>query len=183
MHFNTSHAGFRFWKVNSRKFYAVPADDLIAPVRRRKRPRHQRSWSPSPQQSECGCGEVLEELKVEIKEDLEQLKGKCDKIFQLTTDLKIPLGLKQLLVDSLQCRICHRSPMQPPIVMGKCCKSIIGCESCINQWYSGDDVLTKSCPNCRATCGYAETMRLHGIDDLFVGLRDLVNEDEGTHSN
>ena len=74
----TTHAGFRLWKVNSRKFYAVPADDLIAPVRKRNRLRHQWSWSPSPQHSECGCGEVLEEIKVEMKEDLEQKKISTD---------------------------------------------------------------------------------------------------------
>ena len=175
-----TYAGFRFWKVNSRKFYAVPADDLITLVRKRKRLRHQRSWSPSPLHSGCGCGDVLEEMKAEMKEDMEQLKGKCGKIFQLTADLKIPLGLMQLLLDSLKCRICHQSPMEPPIVMGKCCKSIIGCEACTNQWYSGDEALTKSCPNCRAARGYAETVRLHGIDDVLVGLLELVDEDEVT---
>ena len=121
-----TYAGFRIWKVNSRKFYAVPADDLIAPVRKRKHLRHQQSRSPSPLHSGCGCGDVFEEMKAEIKEDMEQLKEKCDKIFQLSADLKIPLGLKQLPLDSLKCWICHHSPMEPPIVMEKCCKSIIG---------------------------------------------------------
>ena len=71
--------------------------------------------------------------------------------------------------------------MEPPIVIGKCCKSIIGCEACTNQWYSGDEVLTISCPTCRAIRGYAETVRLHSIDNLLVAFQDLVDEDERTH--
>ena len=32
-------AGMKFWKVNSRKFYAVPNEDLLAPVRKKSRER------------------------------------------------------------------------------------------------------------------------------------------------
>lgn len=160
-------------------FYAVPGDDLFAPVRK-KRLRHDRSFSPSPPHSECCCANVVEELKQEVKEDMELLKGNCEKIFGQISGLKMPIGLKQLFQDSLRCCICHQSPMEPPIVMAKCCKSIIGCEACTNEWYSGEEALTKSCPNCRADRGYAETMQLHGMDDLLRGLRDLLNEDEDT---
>ena len=67
--------------------------------------------------------------------------------------------------------------MQPPIVFAKCCKTIIGCDMCINQWYNGDDALTKICPHCRVDRGYTETVRLHGLDDMLKGLQELLSED------
>ena len=33
----------------------------------------------------------------------------------------------------------------------KCCKIILGCETCVNSWYSGDDVLSRSAPHVEAT--------------------------------
>ena len=60
-----------------------------------------------------------------------------------------------------------------PILLAKCCKSIIGCEECVNRWYSGPDALTKSCPRCRSERGYNETMRVLGLDDLLTGLKRL----------
>ncbi len=163
------HAGFRFWKVNSRKFYAVPEESLFAPAKRRRQ-RRRRDSSPSPPPAsavQCSCQDALDELKEEMRGGLQDLKAGFDKIFKLTSDLNVPLGLKSLLSDTLKCRICHRAPMEPPIVTSKC---------------SGEDALTKKCPNCRADRGYAETFRLHGLEDLMTGLCELL-ADEGTADN
>ena len=40
----------------------------------------------------------------------------------------------------------------------------------MDQWYAGDDGLSKSCPNCRADRGYAETFCLLGVDELVNGI-------------
>ena len=55
-----------------------------------------------------------------------------------------------------------------PVVMAKCCHSIIGCEVCVNAWFSGPEALTKSCPRCSSERGYNETMRLMGLDHLLL---------------
>ena len=50
-------------------------------------------------------------------------------------------------MDAFTCKICKDSPIEPPIILYKCCKTIIGCESCINFWYSGEageDATTKN---------------------------------------
>lgn len=66
----------------------------------------------------------------DIKDDIEELKS-------LTTDstTNLPLGLQNEICGSFKCTICHTLPIKPPIIVAKCCKSIIGCEDCINKWY------------------------------------------------
>ena len=86
----------------------------------------------------------------------------------------MPLGLRGLLQDTLKYKICHIPPMRPPIILAKCCQSILGCESCVNWWYEGTDALSKLCPGCQGERDYAETIQLHGLDDLLSGIRDII---------
>ena len=46
--------------------------------------------------------------------------------------------------------------------MSKCCKSILGCERCVNGWFEGPEALLKTCPACNTECGYSETLMLKG---------------------
>lgn len=114
----------------------------------------------------------------ELKEDvLAAIKASNDTILQLTKDSKIPLGLKHLLADAFKCHIC-RSCIQSPLVLAKCCKTVIGCESCVNSWYSGPDALSKTCPRCRAEKGFCETMRILGLDELVAGVKRILGGDD-----
>ena len=47
---------------------------------------------------------------------------------------------------------------------------------CVNQWYEGTDGLLKSCPLCRADRGYADTMRLHGLDEVFTLVAESLQQ-------
>ena len=84
-------------------------------------------------------------------------------------------GLKLLLTDALKCKICLDSPAKPPLILAKCCKSILGCQQCVNGWYK-DGGLTKSCPACRSPRGLSETMVLLGLDELAEGVRDVLQQ-------
>ena len=95
----------------------------------------------------------------------------------VTKNSKLPLGLKKTLTDCLKCTICA-GPMKPPVIVTKCCKSLLGCEPCVNSWYSGQDALTKTCPKCRSARGYNETMILHGLDPLLQMHNKLEGDDE-----
>ena len=167
--------GLKFWKASARKFYVVPEEDLqqvIQPSEERaaKRPRmtlESAVASPSTTPS------ALEQLRL----DVATIKDNTNMMLTLTRDLKIPLSLKLLLNESFQCHIC-RHCMKPPIILSKCCKNIIGCEECVNRWYSGPDALTKYCPRCRCERGYNETMRVLGLDDLLTGVRSLSDDAE-----
>ena len=81
-----------------------------------------------------------------------------------------------LLQDAFICFIWREFPIKPLVIFSKCRRSIIGCEHYINRWYSGEDVTTKMCPKCRAERGYAETVRVTGLDEFLEGVHKLMNE-------
>ena len=72
----------------------------------------------------------------------------------------------------------HMLPVRPPVIVTKCCKVVLGCDSCVNDWFSGPDALTKSCPSCRAERGYNETMLLRGLDEFLTEIRKVIQTDD-----
>ena len=110
-----------------------------------------------------------------LNDEITGLKGMVSDVMKLTKDTKIPFGLKKVVGDSFKCKICHLAPIKPPVIMSKCCKTLLGCDSCVNRWFSGDDALTKVCPFCKSERGYNETMQLKGLDDFMIKMKEVVN--------
>ena len=155
----------KFWKVNSRKFFAVPEDDLLAPSRKRSKRK----------ESSSADSAYLEDSLDDIRHEVESIKSKMDKLFAVTKNMPVPPGLKSLLHDALKCKICHEVPVKPPIIFAKCCKSILGCQTCVDEWYA-DGGLSKTCPACRSPRGLSETMQILGLDELADGVRDILDD-------
>ena len=68
--------------------------------------------------------------------------------------------------------------MEPPVIFALCCKTIVGCQRCVDDWYTSAEreaVLSKSCPACRGDRGYSQTVRLN---NLLKGVQPLFAEDE-----
>ena len=141
----------------------------MAPVS--KKTRYAKKLIDLTESASCSCEETMSELKTE----LEDISGKIEQIFTLTKDSPVPIGLKKMLKDAFKCKICHITPLTPPVIMTKCCKTLIGCQECVDAWYATDP-LAKSCPACNAARGFVETLRLHGLDDLISGLQTLRDE-------
>ena len=95
-----------------------------------------------------------------MKEDISEIKNSIADIMSLSITSSIPIALRKIMTDTFQCNICHAVPIKPPVIITKCCKTILGRDNCVNRWYSGPEPLTKSCPSCRAIRGrgYNETM-------------------------
>ena len=121
----------------------------------------------------------MESQMTKMLEEMRDLKKVVTDSFTLTKECKIPLPLLRMMRDSFKCKICHNIPCKPPLIVSRCCKIIIGCESCINSWYSGPEALTKSCPCCRHERGYNETMTLRGLDDFLVHMQQLIATGSG----
>ena len=99
--------------------------------------------------------------KVEtLVSDVNIIKGQLELVFKVTKKSKIPLLLKQSMDATFLCKIC-RNVMTPPIIFTKCCRSLLGCMGCVNEWYSGPDALTKNFPNCSTERGCVETVRIY----------------------
>lgn len=99
---------------------------------------------------------------------MEEVQSTLTNIMAVTKDIRLPLGLKKVLQDSFKCCICcTQTPLRPPVIVTKFCKTVLGCSECANKWFSGPDALTKTCPKCRAERGYNETMVLRGLDTFL----------------
>ena len=48
---------------------------------------------------------------------------------------------------------------------------------CVDTWYSGPEIMTKTCPVCRAERGLNETMSLRGLTEFMEGIQKLYRSD------
>ena len=81
------------------------------------------------------------------------------------------------------CGICHSMPIRLPVIVTKCCKTILCCEQCVNSWYSGPEMLYKICPLCRAERSCNETMVLRWLDDFLTLVVKILQAEEGDESD
>ena len=103
-----------------------------------------------------------------------QMKGE---VFELTSVMQIPLGLRRLLYDTFRCSICRSTPMKAPITFARCCKTIIGCQVCVDTWYRGEEGQQRTRPNCREARAYVDTCKINGLDDFLRAIAPLLEDD------
>jgi len=53
----------------------------------------------------------------------------------------------------------------------------------VNTWYSGPEVMAKTCPMCRAERGCNKTMILRGLTDFMEGVKKLYENEDNTSSS
>lgn len=119
----------------------------------------------------------------EIKDDISDIVVAVRDLKELDKCSSIPIALKHLISDAFKCKICLKTPISGAPILSRCCKTLLGCESCVNQWYSGEDALTKSCPLCRAPRGYTETMMLRGMDEFLAGVANVMQPSDDSRSD
>ena len=168
-----------FWKVGSRKLYAVKEADL--------RGRKRMSTAANESTSSSDEGTILpftkykrtaEYVKItHISSELREVRSGLDKIFTLTSGMimSIPVGLRKVLYDTFRCSICQATPMVPPVIFAKCCKYILGCQQCVDTWYRGEQGQARSCPRCQSDRVFIETSRLNGLDDFLSAIAPLLD--------
>ena len=93
------------------------------------------------------------------REDVQALHEDMKCLFSIDRRMKIPIALYWKLADTFQCNIhvCRLAPITPPVIFARCCKSIVGCQGCV-EWYRGDTGMTKSCPLCGTERALPEAM-------------------------
>ena len=97
---------------------------------------------------------TIESKVDDMKEDMESIKKD---IWHLNETSMVPMTLQRIIRDTFQCKIC--------VMMSKCCKVIIGCETCVNWWYTGSEIPTKTCESVPLSVG---TARQWFLDDWIV---------------
>ena len=166
--------GLKFWKCGSRRIYAV------------REPETKRAITiPSDSSDDESDIPVVKRRKEGIDgiaRDIKALKSDVASLFEVSRRSRIPMGLKKMLIDTFRCTICQSTPMMPPIIFSKCCKSIIGCQECVDKWYCGSEGMGRSCPRCRAERGFTETCRVNGLTE-FLEMAEKILNDVGEDSD
>lgn len=171
--------GLKFWKAPNRKVFAVQEEELVRestalPSTSSGRKRRRVDYSPS----ELCVDEALVPLTEKVDtlvSDIDTIKGQLQQVFKVTKCTEVPLSLKQSIHSTFQCKIC-RSIMTPPVIFSKCCRLLLGCVACVDEWYAGPNGLMKNCPNCNLDRGYAEIVRMAGMDEFLDSIRPLYGD-------
>ena len=122
-------AGLMFWKNPHWKLYAVSKADLKNGDCKK---RALIIDSDEEEDAELRKKPRVEEKLSLVLEELSTIKDSLYEVTSLTKYTKIPLGLKRAIRDTFKCVICHRVPTVPPVIATKCCKTILGCSTCVN---------------------------------------------------
>lgn len=164
-------AGLTFWKCPRRKIYGILRNEIKDDTPRK---RSSRVFDSDDDFEPCSRKQKTDDKLEILLSDVGSIKDSLTDIFSLDENSHIPLGLKRVIRDTFKCAICHHVPIHPPIIVTKCCKTILGCEKCVNTWYSGPEMLSKTCPSCRADRGCNETMVLRGLDDFLTQMAKVL---------
>ena len=121
-------SGLKFWKCGSRHIYAIDMKKVITV-----------SSDSSSDESDFVPLTKRRDSIDQIANDVKTIKGDIASLFEISRMTKVPLGVKKMMIDTFRCTICQGTPMMPPVIFSKCCKNLIGCQQCVDQWYSGSE--------------------------------------------
>ena len=75
------------------------------------------------------------------------------------------------LLGAIYVRVAHLCH-QP--IFARCCKVIIGCQQCVDEWYKGDEGISKTCPLCQGDRGCSDTSKILGLDEFLITLAKIT---------
>ena len=177
-----------FWKVGSRKIYAV-SEDNIAEVRNHfeecnssaefqqiSSKRRKKQYQEEPLETVVMAVDNLREEVAVMKETIDMYRKLCFKH-------KFSLAFIKSLEDAFECCICKTTPARRPLISCQSCNTIVGCNICVNKWYSGVDGIEKPCPKCREPRGLAKSCQLKGFDGLISNIQALLDGNNSENSD
>ena len=102
-----------------------------------------------------------------LSENIQEVKGEIKKFHGLAFRHKFSSSFLLELEEAFSCIICRRIPARKPLITCSECNSLIGCQKCVNEWYSGLQGFHQKCPKCRCERGLTKTVMLKGFDKLI----------------
>lgn len=113
----------------------------------------------------------------DIEKTLGSMNKRLETLFSVSNSAKLPLGIAATMQTAFMCKICH-SLIKAPVIASKCCRSLLGCQRCVDEWYSGSEGISRSCFNCRRERGYSETFLMVGLDEFLTSVQPLFSDEE-----
>ncbi|KAK9519995.1 hypothetical protein VZT92_022682 [Zoarces viviparus] len=140
----TGTTGLGFWKQNARRIVALTHSSYNELMQRKRR----RTGRTAIRQSLRELGEYARANKINT--------------VALTDDQVTTVRA------TFRCLICQ-DVMDNPVV-AQCCRSVIGCRVCVDQWTA----TTPHCPKCRDVDFINRSFALTGMGDIIDALRDTI---------
>ncbi len=119
--------GLHFWKVGSRKIYAVQQTESELDPPRKKKPKRDRivitdsdsdddEFTPRLHKkvsiSSFDTEKVLSELR-NVSDMVKDIHKDVHDVFTINAKMKIPAGLHRMLTETFRCTIFRSSPIKP----------------------------------------------------------------------
>ena len=167
------YIGLKFWKVGSRKIFAVKQEPGG------KAPHRDKHITISDSESDDDLEPLRKKSKLScnisaLVTDVKEIRNDLQSLFRITNQMKIPVALDRQLRDTFLCQICRSTPITPPVIFARCCKRILGCQPCVDTWYGGETGMARKCPICRSERAYSETTVLRGLDDFLKAIAPIL---------
>ena len=108
-----------------------------------------------------------------LSKGIQEVKGEIKKFHDLAFRHKFSASFLLELEEAFSCIICRRIPARKTLIVCSECNSLIGCQKCVNEWYSGLQGLQQKCPKCRCERGLIKTVVLKGFNKLLQQIRNL----------
>ena len=100
---------------------------------------------------------------------------------QIVFEHRFSLSFIASFEDAFQCSICQQTPARPPLITCSACSTLVGCETCTNEWYR-ESSLYKRCPKCCSERGLAKTFVLRGFNEVVTQIRQLHEDGNDNES-
>ncbi|XP_065898986.1 uncharacterized protein [Dysidea avara] len=152
--------GLAFWKAPRRKLYAMTQRDL-----------NMIQDDADDDIDEELAPRAAKRIKNELRDMRDEFRG-----LRSIIERTLPISLRDKLKDILKCCICQVVPIRPPMVISMCCKSIVGCEQCVQQLLATSH--SANCPLCRDTD--FETVKVLGLDGLITAVSSYLEDETDT---
>ena len=164
----------KFWKSVNRKLYAI-SEDQLPTYRGKKRARtslpvHSKETPPR----EESPYDILLSKMSKIDKGLQDVQVA---MWTRKCPMKMIEPLRVSITATFRCKICHTTPLRPPVIVAKCCNNILGCQRCVDIWYSQDGRSPRACPLCNKG-GKSETLILKGLDEFLDDIRPIMEESQ-----
>ncbi|XP_044224762.1 E3 ubiquitin-protein ligase UHRF2-like [Thunnus albacares] len=123
----------------------------------------------------AGIGEVTERIEelVLASQSLLDVAAAIRELISLAATQRVILTPSQLhtIKQGFCCVVCLNLIEEP--VFAQCCRSIIGCKTCVERWQQ----TFVHCPKCRGNTAGNNIFEVTGLLEAFSVLRSLFEED------
>lgn len=139
----TYNVSTKFWKVGSHKIFTVAEAELSGSTSMARKLKKKRSVTATLDKDTSSDSDFESPLPrkclskaAELYDKVKKMRGNLGAVLSLSPTSQLPPGLLRHLKKAIQCNICQEVPMQTPVMFARCCQQLLGCQTCVDQWYT-----------------------------------------------